>query len=91
MNERDGGQVGNFRGLAEGDLAAAERLRQGFDALREQMARVIVGQDEVIEQLIISLFTGTDSQCSFWVNFLGWRRTPVEWKGCSGPCRRRWN
>ncbi|RJP34415.1 MAG: AAA family ATPase [Phycisphaerales bacterium] len=40
------------------DLAAVEALREGFAQLRRQMARVIVGQDEVVEQLLIALFSG---------------------------------
>lgn len=33
-------------------------LRQSRDKIREQLAKVIVGQDDVIEQLLISLFAG---------------------------------
>ncbi len=33
-------------------------LRQSRDKIREQLVKVIVGQDEVIEQLLISLFAG---------------------------------
>ena len=39
------------------DLQAAQRLRQAHDDLRAQVARVIVGQAEVVEQLLISLFS----------------------------------
>jgi MoxR-like ATPase len=38
------------------DLAAVERLGAAHHQLREQIGRVIVGQDEVIEQLLIALF-----------------------------------
>jgi MoxR-like ATPase len=38
------------------DVAAASRLCEAHAQLREQIARVIVGQDEVIEQLLIALF-----------------------------------
>jgi MoxR-like ATPase len=43
--------------LAEADLEAARSLKQGFDSIRHQLSRVIVGQDEVIEELLISLFS----------------------------------
>ena len=38
------------------DLSAAERLVDGYHALVEQIGRVIVGQREVINQLLIALF-----------------------------------
>jgi MoxR-like ATPase len=38
------------------DLAALTRLRAARDAIRKQMAGVIVGQDAVVEQLLICLF-----------------------------------
>jgi len=38
------------------DVAAVARLREGYDRLRVELKRVIVGQDEVIEQLLIALF-----------------------------------
>jgi len=41
---------------AEADLAGLDRLKQAHQSLREQIARVVVGQDEVIDQLMISIF-----------------------------------
>ncbi|NPV48359.1 MAG: MoxR family ATPase [Armatimonadetes bacterium] len=38
------------------DLTAAERLADGHRALVEQIGRVIVGQREVVDQLLIALF-----------------------------------
>ncbi len=38
------------------DLAGLERLRSARDSIRQQMAGVIVGQEEVVEQLLVSLF-----------------------------------
>ena len=40
----------------EDDLRAAQTLRDAYDALRTRIGRVIVGQDEVLEQLLIALF-----------------------------------
>ncbi|MDZ4688307.1 MAG: MoxR family ATPase [Planctomycetaceae bacterium] len=37
--------------------ASIARINQAFQALKEQMAKVIVGQDAVIEQLLIALFS----------------------------------
>jgi MoxR-like ATPase len=39
------------------DLEAVERLQKGYKALREEMGKVIVGQEEVLEQLLISIFS----------------------------------
>jgi MoxR-like ATPase len=38
------------------DLAELADLRQAHDSIRQQMARVIVGQDEVVEQLLVAVF-----------------------------------
>jgi MoxR-like ATPase len=46
-----------------GDLAAAELLTQAREAVLEQVARVIVGQHDVIEQLLVALFA--DGHCLF--------------------------
>jgi MoxR-like ATPase len=43
--------------LAEGDLEAVRKLRDGFNDIKQQLARVIVGQDQVIEELLIALFS----------------------------------
>jgi MoxR-like ATPase len=43
--------------LAQDDLEAVRRLREGFDRIKKQLARVIVGQDKVIEELLIALFS----------------------------------
>ncbi len=38
------------------DLQAMERLRDGYERVRQELGKVIVGQDEVIEQLLIAMF-----------------------------------
>src|SRR5436190_18264388 len=43
--------------LARDDLEAIRRLTKAFDDIKAQLARVIVGQDEVIEQLLIAMFS----------------------------------
>ena len=42
--------------LNEGDVAAIDRLREAYRALVSELARVIVGQKDTIEQLSICLF-----------------------------------
>ncbi len=44
--------------VSQADLQKSiERINQAFLSIKQQMAKVIVGQDDVIEQLLISLFT----------------------------------
>jgi MoxR-like ATPase len=43
--------------LAPDDLEAIRRLRDAFTEIKRQLARVIVGQDAVIEELLIALFS----------------------------------
>jgi MoxR-like ATPase len=43
------------------DLALAERLKHGYDAIRREIAKLIVGQDDVVELVLLSLFTGGNS------------------------------
>src|SRR5437667_7018342 len=43
--------------LEAGDLEAVRRLRDAFADIKTQMAKVIVGQDQVIEELLIALFS----------------------------------
>jgi MoxR-like ATPase len=43
--------------LAQDDLDAIRKLRDGFNDIKRQLARVIVGQDAVIEELLIALFS----------------------------------
>ena len=40
----------------EPDLLALDKLKQAHQNLRRQIARIVVGQDEVIDQLMISIF-----------------------------------
>src|SRR5271167_12803 len=43
--------------LAHGDLEAIRKLQEAFQDIKRQLARVIVGQDQVIEELLIALFS----------------------------------
>src|SRR6516164_1005155 len=43
--------------LRHEDLDAVRKLREGFDEIKRQLGRVIVGQDQVIEELLIALFS----------------------------------
>jgi len=38
------------------DMADLQALKESYERIREQIAKVIVGQDEVIEQLLVSIF-----------------------------------
>jgi len=39
------------------DLEAVKHLKAAYDALRQEMAQVIVGQDKVIEEILIAIFS----------------------------------
>jgi len=45
----------------EDDIALAERLRQGYDDIRKEIAKLIIGQEQVIDLVLLSLFTGGNS------------------------------
>jgi MoxR-like ATPase len=42
--------------LAAEELAAVEKLQQGYQSMRTELGKVIVGQEGVIEELLIALF-----------------------------------
>ena len=43
--------------LEEADLQAVEKLKQAHNTIRRELAKVIIGQHEVVEQTLISIFT----------------------------------
>jgi MoxR-like ATPase len=43
------------------DVALAERLKRGYEDIRKEIAKLIVGQDDVVELVLLSLFTGGNS------------------------------
>src|SRR5476651_1308223 len=42
--------------IADSDMAAIKRLQTAYADLKKQLGRVIVGQDQVIEELLIAMF-----------------------------------
>lgn len=42
--------------LSSDDIKSLEKLSESYSAVRQQLSKVIVGQNEVIEQLIIAIF-----------------------------------
>ncbi|NIP83409.1 MAG: AAA domain-containing protein, partial [Gemmatimonadetes bacterium] len=47
--------------LEDDDLALAERLQDGHQAVIRELRKLIVGQDDVIEHLLLCLFVGGNS------------------------------
>ena len=43
--------------LGTNDLQAMQRVQGAFQEIKRQLSRVIVGQDNVIEELLIALFS----------------------------------
>jgi MoxR-like ATPase len=42
--------------MGQSDLESMKKLKSAFDIIKQQLNRVIVGQDQVIEELLIALF-----------------------------------
>ena len=42
--------------LGSGDIEAVKKLRESYDRIRAELGKVIVGQDEVLEQILIAIF-----------------------------------
>jgi len=49
-------KVSNEPSLPDGELELVEKLREAYRGIREEMSKVIVGQDEVLEELITCVF-----------------------------------
>ena len=43
------------------DIALAERLKRGYDDVRREIGKLIIGQDQVVDLVLLSLFTGGNS------------------------------
>lgn len=43
--------------ITESDMAAVQRLKKAYDGLRDEIRKAIVGQDKVVEQLLIGMFS----------------------------------
>jgi len=43
--------------MAQTDIDSIQKLKSAFDDIKKQLTRVIVGQDQVIEELLIALFS----------------------------------
>ena len=53
--------IDQVRLAREDDIALAERMKTGADRIRAELRKAIVGQDDVIEHLLLSLFVGGHS------------------------------
>ena len=42
--------------MSDDDLAATKRLQEAYKSIRDEMGKVIVGQEDVLEQLLICIF-----------------------------------
>src|SRR5260370_10453132 len=49
--------VAGAENLGQSDVEAVKKLRDAFRDIKQQLSRVIVGQDQVIEELLIALFS----------------------------------
>jgi MoxR-like ATPase len=51
-----GGAAGPGPTGSDGDLEAVERLREGYRRIRSELQKVIVGQDQVLDEILIGIF-----------------------------------
>ena len=61
LNDDEVGQVDKLETAEEnlidsGDLETVQKLRDAYDRIRAELGKVIVGQEEVLEQILISIF-----------------------------------
>jgi len=54
--DENAGIAGSREQLSGSDLEAVKHLNQGYETIRRQMAKVIVGQEQVLEELLITIF-----------------------------------
>ena len=47
--------------ITDADLALADRMREGHEAINRELRKLIIGQEDVIEHLLLSLFVGGNS------------------------------
>jgi MoxR-like ATPase len=43
--------------IPEDDVAAVQRCEQGYNRIRDELSKVIIGQNEVIEQVLVTMFS----------------------------------
>ncbi|NLF72770.1 MAG: MoxR family ATPase [Candidatus Anammoximicrobium sp.] len=43
--------------LTQDDIAAVKRCQDGYERIRQELSKVIVGQDDVIEQVLVTMFS----------------------------------
>ncbi len=48
---------GSARGMEQKDLQAVEQLKKAAATIKAELSKVIVGQDQVVEEVLISIFT----------------------------------
>ncbi len=51
------GEIAQQKPLDQNDIEESKKLRSAFDDIKAQLSKVIVGQNQVIEELLIALFS----------------------------------
>ena len=44
--------------MSQDDLAAVKRCKESYDQMREELSKVIIGQDKVIERTLVTVLAG---------------------------------
>ncbi|MEI6686891.1 MAG: hypothetical protein WCN64_12180, partial [Planctomycetota bacterium] len=50
-------EIAQQKPLDQNDIEESKKLRSAFDDIKAQLSKVIVGQNQVIEELLIALFS----------------------------------
>ncbi|NBT62536.1 MAG: hypothetical protein EBT02_12250, partial [Planctomycetia bacterium] len=50
-------ELAQQRPLDQNDIEESKKLRSAFDGIKAELSKVIVGQNQVIEELLIALFS----------------------------------
>jgi MoxR-like ATPase len=61
FSEGDGVMAPETAEVAEADLRLAESMQTGYRAIIDELRKLIVGQEDVIEHMLLSLFVGGNS------------------------------
>ena len=58
MSENDFPAESENSPVGNSDLQAVEKMADAFGKISKELSRVIIGQDQVVEELLVAMFAG---------------------------------